>query len=82
MANQPDVRLSHVLTELPRRDREYADIDDLLPFNLEEREDIKNIAWAAFALVKALTLRAPLLECHNIVTLLTFRGFQKGLERF
>ncbi|PRD40758.1 IS66 family transposase [Phyllobacterium phragmitis] len=36
--------LSHVLTELPRRNRDDPDIDDLLPFNFAGREEITNAA--------------------------------------
>jgi hypothetical protein len=35
--------LTHVLAELPKR-KAGADIDDLLPFNFNEREEIKNAA--------------------------------------
>ncbi|WP_416362549.1 transposase domain-containing protein [Phyllobacterium sp. 0TCS1.6A] len=32
--------LGHVLTELPRRNRENPDIDDLLPFNFARQVEI------------------------------------------
>jgi transposase len=36
--------LSHVLTELPTRNRDDPDIDDLMPFNFTERQAIENAA--------------------------------------